>query len=117
MKKINASSDKKISGEEFLPSETLWRAAQLIRTSGVTISPLEAEPTPQEMLGFTIGILRRQKHISHKQFAQRIGCSLEELLALEVGLLPMDKLQKYLPLILKEIKLPMNFKQLFLRNV
>lgn len=94
MKKINASSDKKISGEEFLPSETLWRAAQLICTSGVTISPLEAEPTPQEMLGFTIGILRRQKHISHKQFAQRIGCSLEELLAFGGGSAPHGQTSK-----------------------
>lgn|GEM_PF-5097884 len=116
MKKINTSADKKNSGEGFLPAETLWRAAQMICQQGMEVSPIDAEPAPQEMLGLTIGILRRRKHISRSQFAQGIGCSMEELLVLEAGLLPASELAKYLPLILKEIEMPEKSMQWFLRN-
>ena len=62
MRKLHASSDKKIEETNYLPSSTLWRAAQLIAEKGIEIPPLDAEPAPQEMLGLAIGILRRQKH-------------------------------------------------------
>jgi DNA-binding transcriptional regulator YiaG len=106
LKKTNASSDKKNNGEGFLPAEILWRAAQMICQKDKEVLPIDAEPAPLEMLGLTIGILRRRKHISRSKFAQKIGCSVEELLALEVGLLPEGVLAKYLPLILKEINIP-----------
>jgi len=116
LKKINASSDKK-NRENFLPAETLWRAAQMIRQQGMEVSPIDAEPTPLEMLGLTIGILRRRKHISRSQFAQKIGCSMEELLVLEAGLLPARDLAKYLPLIINEIEVPNKILQPFFRNI
>jgi len=106
LKKTNACSDKKNSGEGFLPAETLWRAAQMICQKGKEIPPIDAEPAPLEILGLAIGILRRRRHTSRLQFAQKIGCSMEELLALEAGLLPAGELTKYLPLILKEINMP-----------
>jgi DNA-binding transcriptional regulator YiaG len=90
----------------MIPAETLWRAAQMIRQQGIEVLSIEAEPTPLEMLGLTIGILRRRKRISRLDFAQKIGCSVEELLALEAGLLPASHLAKYLPLIINEVKIP-----------
>jgi hypothetical protein len=116
LKKINASSDKK-NRKNFLPAVTLWRAAQMIRQKGMEVSPIEAEPTPLEMLGLTIGILRRRKHIPRSQFAQKIDCSMEELLALESGLLPVSDLAKYLPLIINEIEVPNKILQIFFRNI
>ena len=117
MKKINASSDKKNREEGFLPAETLWRAAQMICQKGMVVPPIDAEPAPLEMLGLTVGILRRRKHISHSQFAQKIGCSVEELLALEAGLLPAKDLAKYLPLIINEIEVPKKFLQPLFQNI
>jgi len=100
LRKTSASSDmKKNKGEGFLPAEVIWRAAQMFCQNGVEVSPIDAEPTPEEMLGLTIGILRRHKHISHEKFARSIGCSVEELLALEAGLLPKKVILKYLPAI------------------
>ena len=117
MKKINASSDKNNSGEDFLPAETLWRAAQMISQKGMEVPPIDSEPTPLEMLGLTIGIVRRRKHISRSQFAQKIGCSVEEILALEAGLLTINDLAKYLPLIMNEIEVPRKFLQPFFSNI
>jgi DNA-binding transcriptional regulator YiaG len=117
LKKINASSDKNNSGEGFLPAETLWRAAQMICQKGMEVPPIDAEPAPLEMLGLTIGILRRRKHISRLEFAQNIGCSVEELLALEAGLLPASDIAKYLPLIINEIEVPKIFLQPISRNI
>lgn len=105
MKKINASSDKN-NRDNFLPAETLWRTAQMTRQKGMEVSPLDAEPVPLEMLGLAIGILRRRKHISHLEFAKKIDISVEELLALEKGLLPAGELVKYLPSIIQQIKIP-----------
>jgi DNA-binding transcriptional regulator YiaG len=116
LKNTHASSDKRSTGEDLLPAETLWRAAQLIRQGGITLLPIDAEPVPEEMLGLTIGILRRQKHISKSQFAQAIGCSMEELLALEAGGLPLAAAQKYLPQIMRALEVPSTFlSQLFNR--
>jgi DNA-binding transcriptional regulator YiaG len=109
LKKIHASSDTKYTGEDLLPAETLWRAAQLIRQGGTKLLPIDAKPAPEEMLGLTIGILRRRKHISKLQFAQTIGCSLEELLALEAGGLPLAVVQKYLPQIIRELEVSSAF--------
>ncbi len=117
MKKINASSDHNSKNENFLPSELLWRAAQMIHENGMEVSSIGAEPTPLEMIGLTIGILRRRKHISRIEFAQRIGCSVEELLVLEVGLLPAKDLEKYLPLILRETEMSEISKHPFFINI
>ena len=117
MKKIHASSDKRSKGEVLLPAEILWRAAQLIRQGGTKLPPFDAEPTPEEMLGLTIGILRRRKHISKSQFAQKIGCSMEELLALEAGGLPLAIVQKYLPQMMRELEIPSNFLYPFLNRL
>jgi hypothetical protein len=117
LKKINASSDSNNEDENFLPSEILWRAAQMIFEKGVEVPPIDSEPAPLEMLGLTIGILRRRKHISRSQFINKIGCSVEELLALEAGLLPASDLIKYLPLILKEIEVPEISLQPFFPNI
>lgn len=105
MKKINASSDG-IKTNDFLPAETLWRAAQIAREQRTKTLSTNTEPVPLEMLGLTIGILRRRKHISRLEFAQMIDCPVEELLALEMGLLPAHELVKYLPSIAKQIKIP-----------
>jgi len=114
LKKRRASSDKKIEETNYLPSETLWRTAQLIRQKDMEVPPIDAEPMPQEMLGLAIGILRRRKHISRIQLAQRIGCTVEEILALETGLLPVKDLGKYLPMILDGIGVPEKSLQPFL---
>lgn len=117
LKKIYASSDKKSMGEALLPAEILWRAAQLIRQGGTQLPPFDAEPAPEEMLGLTIGILRRRKHISKSQLAQTVGCSMEELLALEAGGLPLAVAQKYLPQIMRELEIPSKFLTPFLNRL
>jgi DNA-binding transcriptional regulator YiaG len=117
LNKTNASSDKKINGEGFLPAETLWRAAQMICQKGMEVPPINAEPAPMEMIGLTIGILRRRKHISRSRFAQKIGCSMEELLALEAGLLSASEFAKYLPLILKQTEISELLLQPYFRSM
>lgn len=118
MKTQPASSDNnKVEEKNYLPSELLWRAAELICQKDTEIPPIEAEPTSHEMLGLAIGILRRRKNISRFQLAQRIGCSIEELLALETGLLPASDYGKYLPLILQTLGLPQKSLQPFLANI
>jgi hypothetical protein len=118
LKKINASSDKKgKSMDHILPAETLWRAAQLIHQQEKEPAPMKAEPAPLEMLGLTIGILRRRKRISRIEFAQTIDCPVEELLALEMGLLPAHKLIKYLPHIVQQIKIPGDLIQPIYPNI
>jgi hypothetical protein len=117
LKKIDASSDKKNSGEGFLPAESLWRAAQMICQNGLEVPPIDAEPTPLEMLGLTIGILRRRKHITRLQLSKKTGCSVEEILALEAGLLPAGYLKKYLPRISREVGLREYSLQPLLRNI
>lgn len=117
MKKQLASSAKNVEEKNYLPSELLWRAADLISQKGTEIPPIEAEPAPQEMLGLAIGILRRRKHISRFQLAQRMGCTVEELLALETGLLPASEYMKYLPLILQVLEMPEKSLQPFLAKI
>lgn len=117
MKTQPASLQKKVEEKNCLPSELLWRAAELICRKNTEIPPSEADPTPYEMLGLAIGILRRKKQISRFQFAQRIGCTVEEVLALETGLLPASDYGKYLPLILQIIELPEKSLQPFLTNI
>lgn len=90
----------------YLPSELLWRAAQLTSQKGMKVPRINTEPAPQEMLGLAIGILRRRKHISRFYLAQKIGCTAEELLAFEIGLLPVSEFAKYLPLILRVMGMP-----------
>lgn len=114
MKKTNASSDSNMNKRNHLPSEILWRAAQLINHKSKEVSPIDAEPAPQEMLGLAIGILRRRKRISQYELAQRIGCTVEEVVALETGLLPVSDYKKYLPLILRAIRLSRKSLQPFL---
>lgn len=117
MKKIHASSDKRLEEEILLPAEILWRAAQLISQGGTKLPPFDAEPTPEEMLGLTIGILRRRKHISKPQLAQTVGCSMEELLALEAGGLPLAIVQKYLPQMMCELEISSKFLYQFLNRL
>lgn len=90
----------------FLPGETIRRAAALVYEKGVSIPPIDAEPTPLGALGMAIGLLRRRKNITHAQFARKIGCTIEELLALESGMLPADDYKKYLSAIQREIDIP-----------
>lgn len=116
MKKPHDGSDKKIMRTNYLPSELLWRAAQLISQKGMGVPWIDAEPAPQEILGLVIGILRRRKRISRFHLAQGIGCTVEELLALETGLLPASDFEKYLPLILHTIEMPEKPLQPFLIN-
>ncbi len=102
MKKLFASSDKE-KGEGLLPAAVVWGASQLASPVQDRLHSTKTEPEPVEMIGLTIGILRRRKRFSHAQFAQRIGCSVEEMLALEAGLLPEETLVRLLPAILREV--------------
>jgi len=104
LKKINASSEIK-SEESFLPAETIWRTAQLLRQKGVLNVQLNAEPKPHELLALTIGMVRRRRQITLNELANKTGFSMEELLAFEAGLLPANELKKYLPAILREVKI------------
>lgn len=104
MKKINASSDAKLE-EGFLPAETLWKAAQVVRQKGGEDFDLIAEPKPHELLGLTIGMIRRRRHITIHELENRTGISIEELLAFEAGLLSVKEMIKYLPIILREVKI------------
>ncbi len=117
MKKHPASSAKKVEEKNYLPSDIVWRAAELICQKGTEIPPIEVEPAPQETLGLALGIVRRRKHISRFQVAQRIGCTVEELLALETGLLPASDYIKYLPLILQMLEIPEKSLQPFLAKI
>jgi hypothetical protein len=104
LRKRNASSEAKTNmGEGFLPAETLWRAAHIFCMNAGGAPHPDSEPTPEEMLGLTVGILRRRNNISRLNFARSIGCSVEELVALEAGLMPKNTMQKYLPAIAQEI--------------
>lgn len=102
---------------DTLPAKTLWQTANFIKDTGIQIQPLEAELTPLEILGITIGILRRRKNFSRILFAQRVGCPVEELIALEMGLLPLQKILKYLPKISQGIDVPERSLQTFIRNL
>lgn len=79
----------------MLPPETLWKAARWIREEKVFLSLMDSEPTTEEVLGLIISISRRQKKISHIQLTRKIGCSLDELMALEAGALPREISRKY----------------------
>lgn len=116
MKKINASSDKKLE-EGFLPAETLWKAAQIVRQKGATNLQLLTEPKPHELLGLTIGMARRRRHINLNELANKTGFSVEELLAFEAGLLPVKEMIKYLPAILREVKIPRKSIQPLLQKI
>lgn len=116
MKKINASSDHKLEGR-FLPAETLWKAAQIVRQKGALDLQLTAEPKPHEILGLTIGMVRRRRQITLNELANKTGFSVEELLAFEAGWLPAKELIKYLPAILREVKIPRNSIQLLLQKL
>lgn len=111
-----ASSDKK-NRAGLLPAAVVWRASQLARPIQDQSRSAETEPEPLESIGLTIGILRRKERLSHSQFAEKIGCSVEELLVLEAGLLPDDKLAKYLPAVLREIGDERNVIQMFLNQI
>lgn len=104
MKKIIAGSDQTLKGR-FLPAETLWNAAQMVRRKGVVDLQPTGELKPHEILGLAIGIVRRRKKITLNELANKTGFSIEELLAFEAGLLPGRELIKYLPAILREVKI------------
>lgn len=116
MKKIIASSDQKLD-ERFLPAETLWKAAQIVRQKGAFDLQLTAEPKPHEILGLTIGMVRRRRQITLHELATKTGCSIEELLAFESGLLPIKEMIKYLPAILREVKIPKRSIQPLLQKI
>ena len=105
MKKINASLVAE-SEEGFLPAETLWKAAQVVHQYGELDLDIKTEPKPHEILGLTIGIIRRRRHITLDELADKTGFSIEELVVFEAGLLPVKELIKYLPAILREVKIP-----------
>lgn len=115
MKKINASSEKLEEG--FLPAETLWKAALIVRRKATGHLQLKAEPKPHELLGLTIGMVRRRKDLSLEELAEKTGFSVEELLAFEAGLLPVGEFIKYLPAILREVKIPRKSIQPLLRKI
>lgn len=117
MNKRRANLEKKHGETSYLSSEILWGAAQLIDQEGLQVSQINAESAPQEMLGLAIGILRRRKQISRFHLAQSIGCTVDELVALETGWLPRSEYVKYLPLILSVIGLPEQSLQPFLTQI
>lgn len=100
-----------------MSGETIRRAADIVSQKNVPVHLFDAEPTPLGALGMAIGLLRRKKHITHSQFAQNIGCTVEELLALENGLLPAADYINYLPLIHQEINIPESILQAFTRSI
>lgn len=111
-----ASSDKK-NRAGLLPAAVIWRASQLARPIQVNSRPAETEPEPLELIGLTIGIIRRRKRLSHSEFSLKIGCSVEELLVLEAGLLPDEKLAKYLPAVIREIGDERNVIQMLVNQI
>ncbi|MBI3175255.1 MAG: hypothetical protein HYZ25_16130 [Chloroflexi bacterium] len=111
-----ASSDKN-NGVGLLPAAVVWRASQLARQIQDQSHSTETEPEPLELIGLTIGILRRRKRLSHLQFATKIGCSVEELLVLESGLLSDEKLVKYLPAVICEIGDERNIIQMLVSQI
>lgn len=117
MKKILANSDEGNTEDGFLPSDKLWLTVQMARKKEVEIPLITASSGAPEMLGLIISILRRRKHISRQRFAQKLGCSVEEILALEGGLLPAKDIARYLPLIIKKIKVPKKILQPYLKEI
>ena len=114
MKKINAVSDKEnIQRGEFISADLLWRASRWLRSKKVELRSLDLDPSPEELLGFAILVSRRRKKLTRLQFVERIGCSLEELLALEAGVLPMDFAAKYLSAIMNELEMKSTLYQTF----
>lgn len=104
MKKINASSKIEFK-EGFLPAENLWMAAHLLRQKRGEDMQINAEPKPHEILALTIGMMRRRRQITLNELANKTGFSIEELLVFESGFLPVRELIKYLPAILREVKI------------
>lgn len=117
MKKLNASSDKSME-REASQAGNLWKAAEFIRQRGVdTRSSLDAEPTPLEIAGMTIGMIRRRKKITQLALSIRIGCEIEEILAIEAGMLPVGDYKDFVPKILKEMNLSNRQIKMFLHFI
>ena len=51
----------------------------------------------EERLGIAIGIIRRGKNITREELALKTGYDLEILIALEMGILDVDRLYRVLP--------------------
>lgn len=118
MKKTNKLMDEHVENR-FLPAEVLWNASKLRFQASKDDLKLSCddELDPQELLSITIGVLRRQKGISVAQLSKKVGCTLEELLALESGILPLGRFSKFLPALLKEIDVSPKNIQSLLRNI
>ncbi len=74
----------------------LIRAADLAYTRGKRCANGEDRPELED-LGIAINILRRSRKIDLNLLASQIPCRIEELIALEAGLLPCDRVCKLLP--------------------
>lgn len=106
MKKMWAATKNKAADAGLLPPEILWRTAQLIKKYELEYSKTDFPSKELEDLGLIIGVLRRRKNITKDELSKKIGCSMEEIIALEMGLMPLEILNQYMPVIRKEINLP-----------
>jgi hypothetical protein len=110
------SEEKK--GEDILPEEKkendladkcrsitvqhLIRAADFASARGQRCANGE-DRLQLEELGITINILRRSRKIDLNLLASQIPCRLEELIALEAGLLPCERVCKLLPAVVRHL--------------
>ena len=61
------------------------------------------DPLSEERLGIAIGLIRRRKNITIENLAQKAGCELEILIALEAGILEPQTIHNILPRIVDEL--------------
>lgn len=90
----------------------------LIRAANLADTPKEIlfsdEPTIMENLGLTLRTIRKKNNLDFNILALKSRCSPEIIIALEMGVLPLEKISTYLPDILLGLGLDQNFiKELF----
>lgn len=90
----------------------------LIRAANLADTPKEIlfsdEPTIMENLGLTLRSIRKKNNLDFNNLALKSSCSPEIIIALEMGVLPLEKVSLHLPDILSGLGLDQNFiKELF----
>lgn len=74
------------------------------------------EPTRAEKLGLTIRTIRQKNRIDYQDLALKSRCSPETIIALEMGLLPLEEIGRNLPNILLGLGMDQSFiEELVLR--
>lgn len=87
-----------VDSDKMMTVQHLIRAADLARARGYRCATGN-DPTKLEELGIAINMLRRSRKIDLGVLASQIPCKIEEIIALEAGLLPFERVCQLLPFV------------------